>query len=84
MADGIWAGAADAKAVSAKMTSYVSSLKGVLDLKSKNRAFWMKLGSAKIKGKPFIWSQSKWKGQKLRDVPDAIDGNFHYLNTYIN
>ena len=77
-------GAADAKAVSAKMTSYVSSLKGVLDLKSKNRAFWMKLGSAKIKGKPFIWSQSKWKGQKLRDVPDAIDGNFHYLNTYIN
>jgi len=76
-------GAADAKAYTANMISNVSKIKGVLDLKSDNRTFWMKFGSAKIKGKPFIWSQSQWKKQKLRDVPDLINGDFQYLKSYI-
>jgi len=76
-------GAADAKAITAKMISYASKLKGELDLNAKNRSFWMKFGSAKIKGKPFIWSESQWKTQKLRDVPDWINGDFQYLNSYI-
>jgi hypothetical protein len=76
-------GAADAKAVSASMASYVSDLNGILDLKSQNRSFWMKFGTPVIKGKPFIWSESQWRGQKLRDVPDVVDGDFHLLNLYI-
>ena len=76
-------GAIDAKAVSASMISYVSNLKGILDLKSPNRSFWMKFGTPVIKGEPFIWSRSRWKGQKLRDVPDSVDGKYELLHTYI-
>ena len=76
-------GSVDAKAVSASMISYVSNLKGILDLKSPNRSFWMKFGTPVIKGKPFIWSRSRWKGQKLRDVPDSVDGKYELLHTYI-
>ena len=76
-------GAADAKATSASMISYVSDLGGVLDLNSDHRSFWMKFGSAKINDKPFIWSESQWSSQKLRDVPDSIDGEFNYLGMFI-
>jgi hypothetical protein len=76
-------GAADAKAASASMTSYVSGVNGILDLKSANRSFWMKFGTPVIKGKPFIWSESQWRGQKLRDVPDVVEGDFHLLHLYI-
>jgi len=73
----------DAKAISVSMIQYVFDLKGVLDTNSPNKAFWMKFGSANINGKPFIWSQSQWKGWKLRIVPDRIDGDFTLLNMYI-
>jgi len=76
-------GAIDAKAVSASMISYVSDLKGILDLKSPNRSFWMKFGTPVIKGKPFIWSESQWKGQKLRGVPDSVSGKYNLLHTHI-
>jgi hypothetical protein len=65
------------------MIQYVFDLKGVLDTSSPNKAFWMKFGSAYIDSKPFIWSQSQWKGWKLRMVPDRIDGDFTLLNMYI-
>jgi ABC-type branched-subunit amino acid transport system substrate-binding protein len=76
-------GSLDAKAVSASMTSYVSGLNGTLDLESPNHCFWMKFGTPVINGKPFIWSESQWKGQKLRDVPDSVDGEWNLLHTYI-
>lgn len=76
-------GAADAKAASASMTSYVSGVNGIIDLKSPNRSFWMKFGTPVIKGKPFIWSESQWRWQKLRDVPDVVGGDFHLLHLYI-
>jgi hypothetical protein len=76
-------GACDAKAASASMTSWVSGLQGVFDLESPYRGFWMKYGTATIAGKPFIWSESEWAGQKLRDVPNTVDGEFHLINTYI-
>ncbi len=75
-------GAADAKAASASMTSWVSGLEGVFDLSSPHKGFWMKYGTAHIDGKPFIWSESDWAGQKLRDVPDSVDGVFHLISTY--
>jgi len=76
-------GSIDAKVVSSSMTDYVWRLQGVFDTKSPNKGFWMKFGTPTVNGKPFIWSESVWKGQKLRDVPDVVDGPFTLLNTYI-
>jgi hypothetical protein len=76
-------GSIDAKAFSADMASYALHLEGTFDLGSPYRSFWMKYGTPHISGKPFIWSESQWKGQKLRDVPDVVDGSFHLLNLYI-
>jgi len=76
-------GSIDAKATSASMMSYVSGIQGILDIDSPYRAFWMKFGTPKINGKPFIWSESIWKDQKLRNVPDVVDDNFYFLNLNI-
>ena len=76
-------GSVDAAAVSASMIQNVFSLKGVLDTSSTNKAFWMKFGSPYVNGKPFIWSESQWKNQKLRNVPDRIDGEYTLLNSYL-
>jgi hypothetical protein len=43
----------------------------------------MLYGTAQINGTPFIWSQSPWKGQTLRDVPDRIDGSFTLMPLYL-
>ncbi len=76
-------GSGDAKAISASMVKNVMNLEGIFDLESTNKSFWMKFGSAYVDGKPFIWSESQWNTQKLRNVPDRIDGNFQELNMYI-
>jgi hypothetical protein len=76
-------GAADAKAISANMTGYVSTLTGALDTKATTKAFWMKFGTPSVNGKPFIWSESQWKGQKLRNVPDRVGGDWTLLNLYM-
>jgi hypothetical protein len=76
-------GSIDAKATSASMMSYVSGIQGILDIDSPYRVFWMKFGTPKINGKPFIWSESIWKDQKLRNVPDVVDDNFYFLNLNI-
>lgn len=76
-------GSIDAKAVSASMTDHVRNLRGVYDLDSPHRAFWMRYGTPHVNGKPFIWSESAWQGQKLRDVPDAVDGKFTLLPAHI-
>ena len=77
------AGAVDAKTIAASMTRPARSVRGVLDTRSPIQAFWMKYGSAYVDGKPFIWSQSRWAGQKLRFVPDRIDGEWRLLNLYM-
>jgi hypothetical protein len=76
-------GSLDAKAYAASMASYAMNLEGVFDLNSPYKSFWMKFGTAYVNGAPFIWSDSQWKGQKLRDVPDRLDGQYHLLNLYI-
>ncbi|MEW5717388.1 MAG: hypothetical protein AB1817_02055 [Chloroflexota bacterium] len=76
-------GSVDAKAISLSMIKDVFNLKGVLDPSSPVKAFWMKFGTPYINGKPFIWSESQWKGQKLRGVPDRVDGEWTLLNAYI-
>ncbi len=76
-------GSIDAKAVSASMVRAAMNIEGVLDTDSSLKSFWMKYGTASIKGKPFIWSESSWRGWKLRSVPDRVDGEYTLLNAYI-
>jgi len=74
-------GSCDAKAISASHAAQtIAGLQGVLDPNSGRRSFWMKYGTPHVNGQPFIWSQSQWKGQKLRDVPDRVDGEFQFLS----
>lgn len=76
-------GSIDAKAVTASMIAPAQNIQGILDLDSGNKAFWMKYGTPYVNGKPFVWSTSQWKGQKLRNVPDVVDGQYTLLNSYI-
>ncbi|MEI6621461.1 MAG: hypothetical protein WCP28_06110 [Actinomycetes bacterium] len=77
-------GSIDAKVVSASMAQQSFGLKGVLAPGAGQSAFWMKYGTASVAGKPFIWSQSPWSSQKLRYVPDVVDGTWTLLNTNIS
>ncbi len=74
-------GSIDAKAYSAKLMEY--NITGKLNFNSPHKGFWMKYGTAEYDGKPFIWSQSEWKDQKLRGVPDRVDGEFELFNVYM-
>lgn len=76
-------GSVDAKAVSASMVRDTYDLEGVLDYGSPVKAFWMKFGTPYVDGKPFIWSESQWSDQRLRDAPDVVDGQWELLNAYI-
>lgn len=76
-------GSVDAKAASASMVREACSLEGVLDLESPVKSYWMKFGTPYVNGKPFIWSESQWKDQKLRDVPDVVDGQWELLDANI-
>jgi len=76
-------GSIDAKAASASMAAEAMNLKGVFRLKSPRKSFWMRYGTPYVDGQPFIWSESQWSGQKLRDVPDRVDGQYQYLNLYL-
>ncbi len=77
-------GSIDAKAAAASMLSNLSDLKGVLNIDSGNTSFWMKYGTPVVNGKPFIWSESQWHTQKLRDIPNVMDGDYHLLKTHID
>jgi hypothetical protein len=58
-------------------------LSGILDTKSSATGFWMLYGTPPVNGGPFIWSQSSWKWQTLRDVPDRIDGRYTLMPLYL-
>jgi len=76
-------GAVDAKVGSTQMVRSFMELAGVLDTSSRNTGFWMLYGTPWVKGKPFIWSESLWAGQPLRDVPDRLDGRFTLMPLYL-
>ncbi len=76
-------GSIDSKAGSTEMVRAFMGLSGTLDTSATNSGFWMLYGTAKINGTPFIWSQSLWKTQKLRDVPDRVDGKFTLMPLYL-
>jgi hypothetical protein len=76
-------GACDAKAVTATMVRTAAKLRGVLDVDAGVRTFWMKYGTPTVNGKPFIWSESQWSGQKLRFVPDRVEGDWRLLHLHM-
>ena len=39
----------------------------------------MKYGTLYVEREPFVWSSSQWSDQKLRHVPDRVDGTFNLL-----
>lgn len=76
-------GSVDSKAASVSMARSFMGLAGALDLNSTNTGIWMLYGTAPVNGTPFIWSLSSWKWQKLRDVPDRLDGSFTLMPLYL-
>jgi hypothetical protein len=76
-------GSVDSKAASTSMVRSFMGLSGTLDSAASNTGFWMLYGTAKVNGAPFIWSQSSWKWQKLRDVPDRLDGSFTLMPLHL-
>jgi hypothetical protein len=76
-------GALDSKVGDTAMVRSFMGLSGVLDTESPATGFWMLYGTPWIKGKPFIWSESLWYWQQLRDVPDRLDGKFTLMPLYL-
>jgi hypothetical protein len=76
-------GSVDAKAATTGMVRAFMKLKGVFDVSSTATGFWMLYGTPKVNGKPFIWSRSSYSWQKLRDVPDTLDGKYLLIPLYL-
>ena len=72
-------GSIDAKVVSSTEARAALSLMGELGGEKEQPLFWMKYGTPVFKGKPFIWSQSRWPTQKLRQVPDVVTGEWEHI-----
>lgn len=76
-------GSIDAKVAAASMVRAASAVTGVLDVAAPTEGFWMRFGTAHVNGSPFVWSRSRWSWQKLRDVPDVVDGRFRRLPLHL-
>jgi len=76
-------GTVDAKVVDTAMVRAFMKLEGIFDVSSPATGFWMLYGTPHIHGKPFIWSQSSYSWQKLRDVPDRVDGEYLLTPLYL-
>jgi hypothetical protein len=76
-------GSVDAKVATSSMALKALGFEGVLDRDAGNSSFWMKFGTPIVNGEPFVWSDSQWSSQQLRDVPNVLDGDFQYLNLYL-
>ncbi|MEJ2229115.1 MAG: hypothetical protein P8Y67_12975 [Alphaproteobacteria bacterium] len=76
-------GTIDEKVANTAMVRSFMGLSGTLDRQSKNTGFWMRYGTAIVNGDPYIWSQSSWKWQKRREVPDRLDGKFVLLPLHL-
>ncbi len=76
-------GSIDAKAATASMARAFMGLQGRLDMQSRTTGFWMRFATPTVNGSPFVWSRSNWKWQKLRDVPDRLDGAFTLMPLHL-
>lgn len=76
-------GTIDGKVADTAMVRKFMGLSGTLDKRAKTTGFWMRYGTAFVNNAPFVWSQSSWKWQKRRDVPDRVDGKFVLLPLHL-
>ncbi len=76
-------GALDAKVGSTEMVHNFMNLSGDPDLSSRNTGFWMPYGTPHVNGQPFVWSESLWSWQLLRDVSDRLDGKFTLMPLHL-
>lgn len=76
-------GSVDAKAADTSMVITFMKLSGIYDRSSQATGFFMLYGTPWVNGKPFVWSASMWPKQKLRDVPDRLDGIFTRMPLYL-
>ena len=81
-------GSIDAKTFS---TEEIKKVLASLSMKpckdGKKTSFWMRFGSVKLDGTPFIWSQSIWAKFKQPEetdfIPDAIDGTWNRVKMFM-
>lgn len=73
-------GSVDAKVATSSLALAALGLEGIFDSTADTPSFWMKYGTPFIDGRPFIWSESQWKSQKLRQVPNILNGSFNLLH----
>lgn len=78
-------GSIDAKVVTAsRAKASIPSGRG-LSSSAASPYFWMKYGTPVSEpppaagGKPFVWSESQWSSQKLRQVPNVVDGKWEAI-----
>jgi len=76
-------GSVDAKVGSTAMVRSFMELDGIFEPRSAKTGFWMLFGTPYVNGEPFIWSQSLWNTQTLRDVPDRLDGRFTLMRLHL-
>ena len=81
-------GSIDAKVVTSSIIkNFLTTAQFIPDKNSKKTSFWMKFGTPLLEGKPFIWSESlynKFKSsQEIDYVPDALDGKWNLIPTFM-
>lgn len=84
-------GAVDAKVFSAqKVRELLAQLQFKSNGKGGKKSFWMLYGTAKINGKPFIWSEAQQEWQTLKEdpsidfVPNKLEGAWNETNLYMD
>lgn len=81
-------GSIDAKAFSTEEIKKVLASLSMKPCKDGDKtSFWMRFGSVKLDGTPFIWSQSIWAKFKQPEetdfIPDAIDGTWNRVKMFM-
>lgn len=84
-------GAVDAKVFSAqKVRELLAQLQFKSNGKGGKKSFWMLYGTAKVNGKPFIWSEAQQEWQTLKEdpsidfVPNKLEGAWNETNLFID
>lgn len=81
-------GSIDAKAFSTEeIKKVLASLSMRPSKDGAKTSFWMRFGSVKLDGTPFIWSQSIWakfkQPEEVDFIPDAIDGAWNRVKLFM-
>lgn len=81
-------GSIDAKAFGTEeIKKVLASLSMKPSKDGEKTSFWMRFGSVKLDGTPFIWSESVWakfkQPEEVDCIPDAIDGAWNRVKLFM-